>query len=158
MELYAEAYGHAGIESIYEQVRLYIGRKSSGRVTPALSANRRTFHDAVTDTAPSPRARKDDHQATFSDFQDVIGRPTNISAITTLPTGPDPNTHLNNHSNTSADRTGFADLLPTSLNHELFSDSLPFDDLNVQELWTWMGDLDYENYSYQVPYESNGSL
>jgi len=78
----------------------------------------------------------------------------------TLTTSPDSNLHLNSHSETSAGReavvTGFADLLPPGLNQELFPDSLPFDDLNVQELWTWMGDLDYENYSYQGPYEGNG--
>lgn len=46
--------------------------------------------------------------------------------------------------------------MPASLSanstQELYLDPLPFDNLNVQELWSWMGDLDgYDSYSWIVP-------
>jgi hypothetical protein len=48
--------------------------------------------------------------------------------------------------------------LPVTSNQGMCSGALPIDNLNVQELWTWMGDLDYDNYSYQGPYENNSIL
>jgi len=44
-------------------------------------------------------------------------------------------------------------------NYQPCPDPLPFDSLNVQDLWTWMGDLDgYDNYVYHGSYENNGIL
>ena len=50
-------------------------------------------------------------------------------------------------------------VLGAGTNNGVYSDALPFDGLNVQELWTWMGDLDgYDEYSYEGSYQGNGSL
>jgi len=68
-----------------------------------------------------------------------------------------------NHFDTSL-RNGMTGLnMPTQVainsDYQVCHEPLPFDSLNVQDLWNWMGDLDdYDNYSYRGSYESNGTM
>jgi len=161
VELYAEAYTTAGIKSIYEQVRLFISRKSSDKITPPMSMNNRSLPDA--DSTLLHRPENETQPAICPNQYNAMEESGNISSnTTTLPNIPEPNTYRNDHSDSSTNRVVISassiDSLPPTLNQDLYSDVLPFDDLNVQELWTWMGDLDYDNYSYVGSYENNGVL
>jgi hypothetical protein len=74
---------------------------------------------------------------------------------------PQPRTNLRASEASAHNRVfnlGIDGPLPLNTDQDMYSDSLPFDNLNVQELWTWMGDLDgFDNYSYQGSYEGNGT-
>ncbi|KAN0105068.1 hypothetical protein V8E51_010813 [Hyaloscypha variabilis] len=146
-----------GIKSIYEQVRLFISRKSSGKITPPMSMNNRSLPDA--DSTLLRRPENETQPAICPNQYNAMEESGNISSnTTTLPKIPEPNTYLDSSTNRVVISASSVDSLPPTLNQDLYSDALPFDDLNVQELWTWMGDLDYDNYSYVRSYENNGVL
>jgi hypothetical protein len=155
---------------VYQQVRLHIDRKTGKRLininatqshpSPNLAVDHQSPCQVVIGSGASGQQNQDS-------LEDNVGFLNNRSDSTSkVGEQPSSRAHItHNHdqfdpslNNETAD-LGMAASLAGNSNQDMYSDTLPFDNLNVQELWTWMGELDgYDNYSYTGSYESTRSL
>jgi len=153
--------------SIYQQVHLHISRKSNEQHNHVKITGSNSTSGSVADHhIPNPRG-EDRIQVTSKINQNTL--PDDILEMTNQS-----NTARINHTPgvTSQSFHSFDSSLPngvtglnmptqeaTTSSYQVCPDPLPFDSLNVQDLWTWMGDLDgYNNYSFLGSHETNGTM
>jgi hypothetical protein len=160
------AHRFTGITSIYEQVRLHSERKSSDHVSHHKTSNAPSISDLVTSQGHNHQLLRNSPQDgnTNKNVEDASKGSNRTSIIAEHPlSNVGSSFHSHNYQNQErparATLINIADELPLIPNQDFYSNSLPFGNLNVQELWTWMGDLDgYDGYSYQGSYDESAPL
>jgi hypothetical protein len=141
------AYSYLGIISIYQQVRLHIDRTSNKQSRHTIRTTPSLLPDLGTNQQTSQQLGGEEVHVLYSlsPYNDVTT--LNEKSNTPRNTLEDFQSDTHPHNQDTLVHNGVVNMnlaasLPANTHQDIYTESLPFDNLNVQELWTWMGDLD----------------
>ena len=153
----------AGITSIYQQVRLYIDRRTNEQLGHASRSHLATAGDLGIGYQTTQYNHNGDHLGEgHGQMMHHISEQTRSDQTIGVDLAQ-VRSHAHSKSNVSfgqqVNNVGMSAQLPAQSEQDIYSDQLPFDNLNVEELWSWMGNLNgYDNYRYPDLYQGPTSL